>query len=176
MKDLESKRGYIYLYTGEGAGKTTNALGLVVRMLGHNKHVLMVQFLKWNNNTGEYLFQNKVSNFTLKQFGRNGWHGYSNLNGVDRCNCISALNYIKYYLELYTPNLLILDEINLVVHLKLLSNEEVIEFLNSLPEHLDVIMTGRYATEELKDRADFVNEIKEIKVPKDIPCNEGIQF
>lgn len=166
----------IYLYTGTGAGKTTNALGLVVRMLGHGKKVLMIQFLKWNEKTGEYLFQGKTTNFELRQFGRKGWHGYNNLNGEDRELCLKGLDYVYQSIVDREVDLLILDEVNLATHLGLLTNDEVINLLNRLPYRVNVVLTGRYATKELMDRADFVNEIKEVKVPHIIPCDEGIQY
>ena len=74
------------------------------------------------------------------------------------------------------PNLLILDEINLVLHWKLLNVSEVIELLDNAPKSTDIVLTGRYAPKKLIERADFVNEIREIKSPKKIPMTKGIQY
>jgi len=186
--------GHIYLYSGDGAGKTTNALGLVIRELGHEKNVLMIQFLKWKKDTGEMLFsqfwQNVVADnphngiigeFQCYQFGREGWHGFNNLITEDfflaqegLLFAHDAVNGIKGTLK--HVDLLILDEINLAVHLKLITIQEVIAFLACIPEDLNIIMTGRHAPQELMDVADVVNEVREIKAPDKLINEKGIQW
>ena len=75
----------IYLYTGEGAGKTTNALGLALRSVGHKHKVIIIQFLKWWKNTGEFKIARKlVPYYRIYQFGRRGWHGFKNLTEKDK--------------------------------------------------------------------------------------------
>jgi len=177
----------VYLWTGEGGGKTTNALGLALRALGHNQKVVVIQFLKWWKETGEYKF--KHPNYTIIQFGREGWHGFDNLTEEDKELAFHGLarasaetwRHARIFLSEETincraPHLLILDEINLAVHLGLLSEKYVIDFLDSVPEKTTIIMTGRYATQALIDRADFVNEIVEIKSSKEMVCTRGIQY
>ena len=179
----------IYLYTGNGAGKTTNALGLVVRELGHENNVLMIQFLKWEKKTGEYLFgqfwQNVVAEnphngligeFEVYQFGREGWKGFNNLTIEDSIKTKEGLLFAHNLLVEKHFDLLILDEINLAVYLKLLTMEEVSLFINCLPYDLDIIMTGRHATKELMDLADVVNVVCELKAPKTFIYDEGIQY
>ena len=134
---------FVGLIGPNGAGKTTNALGLIVRMLGHDKKTLMIQFLKWNRGTGEYLFQKKVKGVEVKQFGRNGWHGYKKVNGEDRRNCLKAMKYTKVKLSENKIDLLILDEINLAVHLGLLKFEEVNELLDNLPYDINVVLESK---------------------------------
>jgi len=175
----------IYLYTGDGAGKTTNALGLALRSIGHNHRVLMVQLLKWNKETGEYKARELIDNFDIYQFGRKGWHGEKNLTTEDKKLAMEGLtfavkrvtnsnvyNSIKY-------DLLILDELNLVVYYGLVPEKVAIDALDeitlSCPD-LDVVITGRHAPESLKNRADYVNEINTIKEPKIVDCKEGIQY
>src|SRR3972149_9087648 len=167
----------IYLYTGNGAGKTTNALGLVVRMLGHGKKVLMIQFLKWQKNTGEYEFQfrrNIVGDFEVHQFGREGWKGFDNLTIEDSIKTKEGLLFAHNLLVEKHFDLLIHDEINLAVYLKLLTIEEIQLFINCLPYDLNIIMTGRHASQELMDLADVVNEINELKAPKTLINEKGI--
>jgi cob(I)alamin adenosyltransferase len=72
--------------------------------------------------------------------------------------------------------LLVLDEINLAAHWNLLSVKEIIAFLDAAPDETTVVLTGRYAPKELIDRADFVNEIKEVKMPKSFTLTKGIQY
>ncbi len=74
------------------------------------------------------------------------------------------------------PRLLVLDEINLALHCKLLDVNEVIEFLKTVPKETNVVLTGRYAPRELVQFADFANEIIDIKHPEEIPTVKGIQF
>ena len=92
---MVGERGTIYLYTGEGAGKTTNALGLALRCLGHGYKVVIIQFLKWWKNTGEYKFKKKMPNYEVYQFGRKGWIGLTNLTEKDKQLCKKALNFAK---------------------------------------------------------------------------------
>ena len=74
------------------------------------------------------------------------------------------------------PHLLVLDEINLAVHCKLLDANEVLELLNKVPEKTDVVLTGRYTPKELVERSDFVNEVVDVKYPEIIPTTRGIQY
>jgi cob(I)alamin adenosyltransferase len=176
----------IYLYTGNGAGKTTNALGIALRALGHDKYVLMIQFLKWKKETGEYQFQWKTidswipNHFECHQFGREGWIGFNNLTIEDSIKTKEGLLFAHDLLNGLKGekhfDILILDEINLAVHLGLLTMMEVKTFLTCIPKHIDIVMTGRSAPQELMDIADIVNEINEIKSPKDMINKEGIQY
>lgn len=169
--------GYIYLYTGMGAGKTTNALGLALRSVGHRHKVVIIQFLKWWKNTGECKIQNMLEPYyEIHQFGRKGWHGLSNLGEEDKKLARKALKFAEKIVKEKKPHLLILDEINLALHCNLLDVKEVLEFLNRIPKKTDVVLTGRYAPRELVERAEFVNEVKEIKYPREIVTKKGIQY
>ncbi|MEA2090305.1 MAG: cob(I)yrinic acid a,c-diamide adenosyltransferase [Thermoproteota archaeon] len=169
--------GHIYLYTGTGGGKTTNALGLAMRSVGHNHKVVIIQFMKWWKNIGEYKIRKRLAPYyEIYQFGREGWHGLSNLGEEDKKLAKKGLEFAKKIVKEKKPHLLVLDEVNLAVHCKLLSVEEVLEFLNMAPEKTDVVLTGRYAPDRLMDRADFVNEIRDIKHPEKIPTTKGIQY
>lgn len=169
--------GYIYLYTGTGAGKTTNALGLALRSVGHKRKVIIIQFMKWWKNIGEYKIRKKLAPYyEIYQFGRKGWVGLKNLTEKDKEICRRALEFAKKIVWEKKPHLLVLDEINLALHCKLLDVKEVLEFLDNLPKRTDVVLTGRYAPKELIRRADFVNEIRVIKMPKKMVTTKGIQY
>lgn len=174
---MAGKKGTIYLYTGEGAGKTTNALGLALRCLGHGYKVVIIQFLKWWKNTGEYKFKRKMPNYEIYQFGRKDWIGLDNLTENDKALSRKALNLArKKVKEKPRIKLLVLDEINLALHCSLLDLNEVIEFLKTVPAETNVVMTGRYAPSRLIEFADFVNEIVDLKHPEEIPSIKGIQY
>lgn len=169
-------RGTVYVYTGEGAGKTTNALGLALRCLGHGYKVVIIQFLKWWKNTGEYKFRKKMpSNYEIYQFGRRGWIGLKNLSEKDKALSRKALNLARKKAK-EKPRLLVLDEINLALDCKLLDVKEVIEFLKTVPKETSVVLTGRHAPRELVEFADFVNEVIDVKHPDEIPTVKGIQY
>jgi cob(I)alamin adenosyltransferase len=168
---------YVYLYTGTGAGKTTNGLGLALRCIAHKKKVIIIQFMKWWKKTGEYKIRNKLKPYyEIYQFGRKGWIGFKNLDEKDRKLAKKALDFAKKIAKKKKPHLLVLDEINLAVYCKLLSVKEVLDFLDQIPKKTHVVLTGRYASKELKERADFVNVITDVKHPKKIPTTKGIQW
>ncbi len=169
--------GYVYLYTGIGGGKTTNALGLALRSVGHNHKVVIIQFMKWWRNTGEYKIRKRLQPYyEIHQFGRKGWIGLANLGEEDKKLAKKGLEFAKKVVSEKKPHLLVLDEINLAIHCRLLELTKVLEFLNTLPEKTDVVLTGRYAPKELVERADFVNEVIDIKHPEEIPTTRGIQY
>jgi cob(I)alamin adenosyltransferase len=172
----------IYLYTGDGAGKTTNGLGIALRAIGHGNHVLMVQFLKWKKEIGEYRVQFQSpyihDHFLVRQFGRNGWIGFDNLTTEDAILAKEGLLFAHNAINDENSHfeLLILDEINLAVHLKLITIKEVELFLAHMPENINIVMTGRSAPQELMDMADVVNEIRELKAPKEFINEKGVQY
>jgi len=169
--------GYIYLYTGTGAGKTANALGLALRSVGHKRKVIIIQFLKWWKNTGEYKIRRLLAPYyEIYQFGRKGWHGLGNLGEEDKKLAHKALEFAEKIVNKKKPHLLVLDEINLALYCKLLEVKEVLDFLKKVPKKTDVVLTGRYAPKELIERAEFVNEIVASKYPEEMVTTRGIQY
>ncbi|MEM2911474.1 MAG: cob(I)yrinic acid a,c-diamide adenosyltransferase [Candidatus Bathyarchaeia archaeon] len=169
--------GYIYLYTGTGGGKTANALGLALRSVGHKRKVIIIQFLKWWKNTGEYKIKKVLAPYyEIYQFGRRGWHGLSTLGEEDKKMAEKALRFAEKIVREKKPHLLVLDEINLALYCNLLDVNEVLNFLNKVPKKTDVVLTGRFAPKELIDRAEFVNEVVDIKHPDETVTTKGIQY
>jgi len=169
--------GYVYLYTGMGAGKTTNALGLALRSVGHKRKVVIIQFLKWWKSTGEYKIRKMLAPYyEIYQFGRKGWHGLSNLGEEDKELAHKALRFAEKIVKEKKPHLLVLDEVNLALHCKLLNVKDVLKFLDKMPRKTDVVLTGRFAPIELVKRAEFVNEIIAIKYPEEMVTTRGIQY
>jgi cob(I)alamin adenosyltransferase len=169
--------GCIYLYTGTGAGKTANALGLALRSVGHRRKVIIIQFLKWWRNTGEYKIRKALTPYyEIYQFGRKGWHGLDNLDEEDKKLARKALKFAEKIVKEKKPSLLVLDEINLALHCKLLDVNEVLRFLDKIPKKTDIVLTGRFAPKELINRAEFVNEIVDIKHPQEMVTTRGIQY
>ncbi|MEM4733721.1 MAG: cob(I)yrinic acid a,c-diamide adenosyltransferase [Candidatus Bathyarchaeia archaeon] len=183
--------GYIYLYYGTGGGKTTNALGLALRTVGHGKSVVIIQFLKWRKDIGEYLIKDKLTpHYEIYQFGRQAWLGeeektaefageifhVERVKSRDKEFARKALDFALQVLREKKPHLLVLDEIGLAVQWKLLDVKDVLKLLDTVPQETTVVMTGRLAPKELVDRADFVNVVELVKMPKTFNLTEGIQY
>ncbi|MEM2865937.1 MAG: cob(I)yrinic acid a,c-diamide adenosyltransferase [Candidatus Hadarchaeales archaeon] len=169
--------GEVYVLTGTGPGKTTSALGLALRAVGQGRKVVIIQFLKWWKNTGEYKIRERLSpHYEIYQFGRKGWTGKEELGEEDRTLVRKGLEFARKVAEEKKPDLLILDELNLVAGWKLIEVEEVLRLLDDLPEKTDVVLTGRYAPRKLRERAEVVVEVREVKLPKNLRPKRGIQY
>lgn len=182
--------GYVYLYYGTGGGKTANALGLALRSVGHHKKVVIIQFLKWKKDIGEYLIKDRLKPYyEIYQFGRETWLGekekvaefggeqfkVESVTSKDKELAKRGLDLAKQILKT-KPHLLVLDEIGLATQWALLDIKDVLALLNNIPDETNVVMTGRLAPKALIDRADFVNVVQEVKAPKNFALTEGVQF
>jgi cob(I)alamin adenosyltransferase len=169
----------IYLWTGEGAGKTTSALGVALRSAGWGKKVVVVQFMKGRQNIGEYKVMKKLAPFyKVYQFGAKSFiRPINKPRDIDREKAQRGLEFC--YQMLYSkklPFLLILDEVNLACSIGLLKSEDIIDFLDKVPASTIVYLTGRRAPKGLIAKADFVNEIVMKKAPKIYPVRKGIEY
>ena len=166
--------GKIFLYYGTGAGKTTNALGLALRCVGHGLKAVIIQFMKGRKDIGEYLIQKRLApHYEIYQFGRDGWINLRNPSDEDRRLAHKALEKAREVLR-GKPHLLVLDEICLAAYIGLIDVEEVLKLLDEVPEETDVVLTGRFCPSELIDRADIVNMIVEVKAPRRVYTRLGI--
>ncbi|MBO3799587.1 MAG: cob(I)yrinic acid a,c-diamide adenosyltransferase [Candidatus Brockarchaeota archaeon] len=165
--------GKIFLYTGTGAGKTTNAIGLAVRAVGHGLRVVIIQFMKgWK--TGEYLVAERLKpEYEIYLAGREGWVNIKNPSEEDKELARKGLLLARDKLR-EKPDLLVLDELALATYVGLVPVEDVLKLLDELPEETDVVLTGRYAPPELFNRADFVNMVVEAKSPRELYTKTGI--
>jgi cob(I)alamin adenosyltransferase len=169
--------GVIYLYTGTGVGKTTNALGLALRAIGHGRKVVVIQFMKGRKDVGEYKVRKRLQPlYEIYQFGGKGFIMPGKHKPEDVEMARKALKFAEEVVRKRRPFLLVLDEINLAVAWGLIKVEEVLGFLDRLPKRTNVVLTGRYAPKELIERADAVNEIVEVKYPKEMITQKGIQY
>ena len=174
-------KGLVQVYTGEGKGKTTAAMGQALRARGRGYKVLLVQFLKGKKGSGE------IS--TLEQLGVKvickGRHLGLSLNRIaeDERRRVkeewdSFLDEIKEEVLARGYDLLILDEINVACHYGLLNENKFLKFIKEKPDGLEIILTGRYASPRLIKTAHLVSEVKKIKHPSDkgIKARRGIEF
>ncbi len=163
----------IHVYTGNGKGKTTAAIGLAIRAIGRGKRVKIVQFMK----KGEYgeLIALKKLGIAVEQFGT---FEFVDRDRVKREDIELAEKALKRAEELLLDcDLLILDEINVAIDYNLIALEDVLELMEKAKDK-EIVLTGRYAREEIIEKADYVTEMREIKHPyrRGIEGREGIEF
>lgn len=162
----------IFLFTGNGKGKTTAAIGMGVRAAGHKKRAVMIKFMK-GIESGEDLI--KIPYFEIYKFGRKEFVNLKNPAEEDKKMARMGFEFAKKIAK-EKPFLLILDEINVAASIGLLNKKEIIDFIKNLDVH--VVLTGRYAPKEFIEIADLVTEMKEIKHPyeKGRKAEEGIEW
>jgi cob(I)alamin adenosyltransferase len=171
------EQGLVQIYTGEGKGKTTAALGLALRALGRGLKVYMLQFLK-GEDTGELhagrLFGDK---FVIEQTGLKGFIHRGKIDPRDVHRAKEALKLARTVLTSGDYDLVILDEIIVALYFELISLHEVAELLQNRAPQVEVVLTGRYAPPELVEIADLVTEMKNIKhyYQAGVAAREGIE-
>jgi cob(I)alamin adenosyltransferase len=159
--------GLIYVFTGDGQGKTSASLGLALRSLGYGKNVVMIQFLK-GRKTGEILIKKFLPNFEVYQFGRKGFIDLKNPSEEDINLARKGLAFAKKILERTNkPYLLVLDEICLAVKYGILDLKNILDFLKILPKETNLVLTGSFCPPEIIEKADLVTKMTKVKHPYD---------
>ncbi|CCO08569.1 cob(I)yrinic acid a,c-diamide adenosyltransferase [Desulforamulus hydrothermalis] len=174
-----SEKGLVLVFTGDGKGKTTAALGLALRAWGHNRQVLMLQFIK-GRICGEHLAARRLQpGLQIKPLGQ----GFVNLKDPlatarQRQAATQALQQAAEAIRSGRYQLVILDEILYALKYGLVAADDVLELLDNRPDSLHLVLTGRDAPPEIIQRAHLVTEMKEIKHPyrQGIPAQEGIEY
>ncbi len=158
QRNPKKNLGYLHVYTGEGKGKTSAALGVLLRAAGQGHRVLMIQFLKGHKDAGEFLaFQQLGDNVEIVQFGRTDLTSLEAAQAVDAYFAVQGLNYAREALRgRRRPDLLILDEVTAAVHHGLLPIEALVDFLENRHRNTEVILTGVQAHPALLNMADLV--------------------
>jgi cob(I)alamin adenosyltransferase len=176
MTKLE--KGLVQVYTGNGKGKTSAAFGLALRATGRGLKVYMIQFIKGGFDYGELYTVKNLPNFTLKAFGRGKFVTSKPPQKEDVKLAREALHLAEQVVQSGSYNIVILDEINVALDLKLISLENVLKLIKSKPSGLELILTGRNAPEEIVEVADLVTEMKEVKHPfsKGTEARKGIEY
>lgn len=172
-----NNKGLVHIYTGNGKGKTTAALGLALRALGRGFKVCIIQFMK-GRNFGELKSGKKLKYLTIKQFGCSSFIDKNKLKEKDIKLAQKGVEEAKKILEKGEHNLLILDEINCALAWKLITLKDVILLIESKPKNTELVLTGRYAHPRIKKLADYLTIMKEEKHPykKGIKARKGIEY
>lgn len=177
----EFKKGYIQIYTGNGKGKTTAAVGLAVRAAGDGLKVYMVQFLK-GGHSGELDSAKKLApNFEIFRFEKKrGFFWTLNEEQISELKkeiqeaykfCIDALKNRKC-------DILIMDEVMGALSNNLISEQQLLELMDSRPDNMELILTGRNVPEKIMERANLVTEMRDIKhyFNEGVPARIGIEY
>lgn len=173
-------KGLIQVYTGDGKGKTTAAVGLAIRAAAHRLKVCYIYFHK-NPNKRKYGEQRVLEKLGIDVFGFAKKHPrfYKNVNkNKIRRECLGALEFIKKIYRRKKYGVLILDEILISLRDGFLKEEEVLDVLDSKPQGLELILTGRGATKRIIEKADLVSQIKKMKHPYDLEVRgrKGVDY
>ncbi len=177
---MERKKNCIvHLYTGEGSGKTTAALGVSLRSIGHGHKVMIIQFMKGRKDVGEYRIMERLKpEYDIRQFGREGLVDLENPSEEDKTIAEKGIEFLRDIIseKKNLPDLFVLDEINLAAAAGLVRIDDVLDIICSIPEKIHIYLTGRRAPQEFIDIADFVTELNNVKHPDKMEYAEGIEF
>lgn len=170
------RKGYIQVYTGDGKGKTTAALGLAVRAAGAGHRVFIAQFIKKRRCSEHRALERFSDLITLKQYGK----GFILKRDPDSSDISAAQKGIRELRTIITSgeyNLVVLDEANVAVHHKLISAEDILDLMASKHKSTELVITGRYADDRVINSADLVTEMKPVRhyASKGVRARVGIE-
>ena len=170
-------KGYVQVYTGNGKGKTTAALGLALRATGASKNVFIAQFVKGKMYSEIKAVREFLKGIHIKQYGRGCFIVHSPTK-EDVQAAQKGLAEVKEIIQSEKFDLIILDEVFIALYYKLFPIEELIRIIQHKPKNLELILTGRYAPKEIIELADLVTEMKEEKhyYKEGVEGREGIEF
>ncbi len=167
----------MHVYTGNGKGKTTAALGLALRASGAGLKVFIGQFIKGQAYNELEVITRDLKNISVKQYGL-GCFIVDTPTIEDREAARKGFDEIQRIIKNGKHDLVILDEVNIALYYKLIEVDELIVLIKEKPQHVELVITGRYAPEEIIEAADLVTEMKEVKhyYQKGIEARRGIEF
>lgn len=171
------KRGLIQVYFGSGKGKTTCALGQAFRAIGHGFKVYMIQLMKGDVKYGEIEHAKRIENLTIRQFGRPDL--IAEPEDIDIAEAQKAIEHAREIIMSDEYDIVILDEVGVAIDMGLIPVEPILELMEKKPEHVELIITGRKVHPLIKERADLVTEMKQVKhyfAIQGISARFGIEF
>ncbi len=170
--------GLVQVFTGDGKGKTSAALGAAVRALGHGLRVHITFFMKGTYPYGEQKALALLPNISVARFGSLEFVDPANVKPEEKEQARQALEDAQQAVRSGQYDVVILDEVNVAAAWKLIDVKDVVRLIKEKPENVELILTGRYAAEKVIALADLVTEMKEIKHPykKGIPSRKGFDY
>jgi len=171
-------KGLVQIFTGDGKGKTSAALGTVVRALGHGLRVYFAFFMKGDYPYGERNTLSKLPNVNIASFGSGNFVNPADIKPEDIEQARQALAKAREAMLSGKYDLVVLDEVNVAVAWKLVELDEVLKLIKDKPNNVELILTGRNADAKLIELADLVTEMRKIKHPYDkgIKMRQGIDY
>ncbi len=171
-------RGLVQVFTGDGRGKTSAALGTAMRASGYGLKTCVVFFMKGKHRLGEYKVLSELANVDWIAFGRGSLLGSEDIRAEDRELGRKALIAARRAMESGQYDLVVMDEINTAAAWKVVNLESVLKLIKDKPDNVELILTGRYAVPEMVAAADLVTEMTNIKHPYDkgIEARKGIDY
>jgi cob(I)alamin adenosyltransferase len=171
-------KGLVQVYTGEGKGKTTAAIGTILRALGNNLKVCVIAFMKVGHPSGEWNILPELRNISISRFGSGPLVNPSNITSQDREEATKALEAAREAILGGDYDMVVLDEVNVAVAWELIELDEVLRLVENRPPHVEIVLTGRGADKEIVKVADIVTEMLNIKHPYDegITARRGIEY
>jgi cob(I)alamin adenosyltransferase len=168
----------VQVYTGDGKGKTSAAFGLALRAVGRGLKVYIIQFIKGGFDYGELYIVEKIPNLKLATFGRGRFVTETPPSEEDSKLAREAFELAKNVVKSGEYDVVVLDEVNVALNLKMISLDKVIDLIKNRPKHVELILTGRYAPTQIIDAADLVTEMREVKHPytQGVPPRKGIEY
>lgn len=175
---MKNGKGLVLIFTGNGKGKTTAALGAIMRALGHGLRVYIVFFMKGDYPYGEFNTLSRLHGVKVDNFGFRRFTDPSNIKPEEIEQAELALSAARKAMLGGDYDLVVLDEVNVAVAMKLIELDGVISLIKDKPEGVELILTGRYAGTELLELADLVTEMVKVKHPYDsgVPARKGIEY
>lgn len=178
MAEPRLEKGLVQVYTGDGKGKTSAAFGAALRAIGRGLKVYIIQFIKGGFDYGELYVVEKLPNLKVAAFGRGKFVTEVSPHEEDVKLAREAFELAKKVIQSGEYDMVILDEINIALNLKLVNADETLQLIKNKPTHVELILTGRYAPPKIIEAADLVTEMKEIKHPftLGIKPRKGIEY
>ena len=176
--------GLVHVYTGDGKGKTTAALGMALRAAGHGLHTYFGQFMK-GQTYGELAAPALLGNdgaghplLTIEQYGKPTFTRAEQVSGQDKHQAHAGLVKAEAAMRGGGYELVVLDEVNVALYFGLLTVEQVLGLIEARPAPVELILTGRRAPEAILERADYVTVMQQVKHPyeRGVEAREGIEF
>jgi len=171
-------RGLVMVYTGDGKGKTTAAMGLVLRAAGHDRRILIVQFMKGQPSGEIAALERFLPQVEIWRSGRDVFVNPDQPDDIDLQLADETMRRVKQAVIAGDYDLVVLDELNVAVDYGLIKEQDVLDLLGQKPEPVTLVLTGRGASPQIMQRADLVSEIREVKHHwrQGIPAQSGIEF
>jgi len=172
------EKSLIQVYTGDGKGKTTAALGLALRAIGHGLMVLVIQFMKGNIDYGELQSAQKLyPRLIIRSMGRETFVSKSNPDQIDIQRAQEGFSLAEKAIRSNEFDIVILDEINVAVDYGLIPLRHVLELMDTKPDSVELVLTGRGAKAEVMERADLVTEMMDRKhyYSKGVSARKGME-